>query len=345
MLDFKLLSFGRVATEAINLFLDLHPEISLPNYDKVFAAFSARNGGVPLLKFTPEKPLRGLIIHSAQFLDSNSGVNNLVSARAADLPSCKTLHIVRNPYDNALSWLNLCNASAIAKVSRLNTFHHSVESFFNTYPNDLLSLKYGLQADTFYNNGDEHMLLNFESLLPEKISQTMREIFAFLEVDKDFTSPAFFEIQNNITTRLLAKGVKLAINNETVSVTFRPISLLEKHQAFEAKSVIQTPQLIFRTHCPSLTTVNEPLLMMIDAQDDLKYKFERHIAERTGSDFDAKNVLEIWAKANETIGHKIKMAHISELSQSDRDFVKAAIMHDYQNFFDKFPELRSKWAL
>lgn len=345
MLDFKLLSFGRVATEAINLFLDLHPEISLPNYDKVFAAFSAREGGLPLLNFTPGKPLNGLIIHSAQFLDCNSGVNNFVNARAADLPCRKTLHIVRNPYDNALSWLNLCNASAIAKVSRLKTFHHSVESFFNTYPNDLLSLKYGLQAETFYNDCSEHMLLNFESLLPEKISQTMREIFAFLGVDNEFTSPAFSQIQNNISTRLLAKGIKLTINNEIVSVTFRPISLLKKHQPYDSKRVIQTPQLIFRDHCPSLTTVNEPLLMIINAQDDLKYKFETQIAEGPSSDFDAENILEIWAKANENIGQKIKIAHIPELSQSDRDFVKAAIMHDYQSFFDKFPELRSKWAL
>ena len=71
MLDFKLISF-EVATEAINLFIDLHPEISLPNYDDVFAAFSAHNGGISLL-VNQEKPVKGLIIHSAQFLDAIQG--------------------------------------------------------------------------------------------------------------------------------------------------------------------------------------------------------------------------------------------------------------------------------
>ncbi|MFT5852081.1 MAG: hypothetical protein ACI87J_002057 [Colwellia sp.] len=349
---FKVITFGRVGTVAINSFLDQHPEISAPWNEEVYKEYATKVGKLSNLPFLKNEKIKanGLVIHHQEFLRDkmNYQLNQL-----AEYPANKIIHLVRHPADQVLSWINHCNASAIIGSGGWKYIKPTARSLFKEKKAVVEALKSGQIANYFYQKDSKIKLVDFDSLKSNKISSTMKDIYQFLNVDESFSSESFFQRQNNIAEELLLQGISFNLNGEVIEVGFRLLSRIKNifendprsHGKFEPWVTLNEPDFIVN-HCPDLPPVNGKICVIpknITKYNQLKNETKKILHENLTSIIP--EIMGEWAKRANEFGKKIKKAKIDKLSDEDREYVMTMLADDLKIFTNYYPEYTSKWAV
>lgn len=130
MKKLKIISMGRVGTVAINRFLNEHPEIDVPVYNKITKSFLSTPkidfSALPFAKKT-KSTVQGMMVHDGAFL-LKKYKKSLSSVKA--LKVNKMIHLVRNPKEQIKSWINYVNANSLNKESSWKFTGSNIHDFY-----------------------------------------------------------------------------------------------------------------------------------------------------------------------------------------------------------------------
>ncbi len=331
-LDFIILSVGRVATQAIWRYTSCHPELYVPSFyltDELI-----RNNREDQLKGlyqnVPSDKLRGIIIHDEKILNI--------------LPKfeyTKVIHMVRNPYDMAKALYNhtLHRSYIFDSVKHPGT----LEQYLEANSSSFCFYKIGFPI---YKEPDQVKTIDFTEMKDENISQTMRDLFSFLDVDESYDS-ALFHITQQDDTSALMRGIfppNIIHSNGRLSLKMayagdeifsgegsghRFVGSLEKPSAFFSDFTIpfQDKKLDIFVQESELNKMNPDERQLL--QDNLTQNLT--------------TALKTWAKSIEKLEVVIFPQRVKELSKSQRQWLDGFIKHDMKKMIQTFPKLKNKW--
>ena len=348
MKKLKVISMGRVGTVAINRFLDDHPQITLPSYKKTNEVFKNPRAGFEMMPFdlSPMLKVKGIVIHDGLYLKKKNKklLNNIISPKVE-----KLIHLVRNPKEQVVSWINYINACSIAGLGNWKAIDYSIKTFYELYKHHFDTLLVGKQMDLFYtslNKNEEVKLVDFDELSSKNINNTMSNLYQYLEVD-DYDCRFLKEQQNNLTISLLSEGFKFQLNNEIIHLAFAPLDFF-----YDVNGPNETPWLIldkpqeFCQYCPSLPTLTDKLV--VEPKD--KHEFNK-LSYKTRQIFheDILNIIgqimPLWAKNAENVAQKVAEQKLISLTDSDSNFLHELLKDDLEKFYSVYPEYRTKWDI
>ena len=274
MADFKIISLGRVGTIAINYFLNLHPELSVPDYgliDKELYGLSdkkKKNFSFNSLKFPAKKGKyhKGMILHSHNLIANDRNALDTVNQYQVD----KHIHMIRHPFDQALSYLNFANQSAVSKVGGWD-FVSSFEDIIDEMPAVMNAINPAWQFKNIVNEGENRFIVDFDDIKAENVDATMAKLFEYLEVDPSFSHSMFkFKMQND-TINFLRSGIVVDLKGHKLHFKFLPkkIAAQEFTQKGEKPWItIHEMDKVFAT-CPSLVPIDDDIVMSLSSNKDL----------------------------------------------------------------------------
>jgi uncharacterized protein YbcV (DUF1398 family) len=348
MKKLKVISMGRVGTVAINRFLDDHPQITLPHYKLTNQVFNNPKANFDMMPFESSKKLKvkGIVIHDGKYLENKNKktLNNIKNQRVE-----KLIHLVRNPKQQVISWINYINSCALAGVGKWVAVDNSVKSFYDLYQKHFDTMLVGTQMDLFYdklNKNEDVKLIDFEELSPQKVNDTMSDLYHYLEVD-DYQCRFSQEMQNNLTISLLNEGFKFLLNKEVIHLVFAPLSFYYEANGHDNKPflIINKQQEVFN-YCPSLPPLNESFVVMPKSVQEFN---KLSLKTRKMFHQDIKNIISqimpAWAKSSEKVAQKIEIQKLHTLSDSDHDFLAQRLKPDLEKFYGVYPEFRNKWDI
>jgi hypothetical protein len=343
-LDLKIISFGRVGTMAINRYLNEHPQISVPDHKQVTSLFREKKAKIEDLSFGNKNQLvNGLIVHHQVFLAQK---NRSQLANLSKIKTDKLIHLVRDPFQHALGWINYINACAEANAMDWKAMPSNFKSLLKKHPNVAQSLRAGFHALYFYDSAKNVKLVDFESLSNDRILATMADIYQFLGVDSTHTAPSFMESQNSLTDVLLRQGLTFEMNGQVIEIAMKTLERAQKDNPnLKPWVTLHDTQDIFK-HCPSLTPLKGDLLLFpVDPNkmNSLKYDTRKRLFTEL-SDILPK-LLGQWATQAEITGQKILTSKVDSLSDEDHQGIKDFLKHDIKIFTDHYPEYKTKWDL
>jgi hypothetical protein len=343
-INLKIISFGRVGTLAINRYLNEHPQISVPDNKQVTKIFTEKKGKIEDLSFGNKKQLvNGLIIHHQNLYAQK---NRAQLANLSKIKTDKLIHLVRDPFQHALGWINYINACAEANAMGWKAMPSNFKSLLKKHALVAQSLRLGFQVQHFYDSAKNVKLVDFESLSNDRILNTMADIYQFLGVDSTHISPSFMESQNTLTDILLRQGLTFNMNGEVIQISMKTLERAQKDNPnLKPWVTLHDTQDIFK-HCPSLTPLKGDLLLFpVDPNkmNSLKYDTRKKLFTEL-SDILPK-LLGQWATQAEITGQKILASKLDSLSDEDHHGIKDFLKHDIKFFTDHYPEYKSKWDL
>ena len=334
---------GRVGALAINRFINSHPQISLATYEQTTKLLTSPTGNVAeLLNGSDQQSTRqGIHIHDAVIFDKELREKFI---KMNNIKVDHILHLVRNPIEQALSWINHINASARSDVGSWYKIPSSAEGFNAHYSRHFNTMKPGQQCRTLYKNHKKLKIIDFSSLRSSNINQTMSGIYDFLGVDNGYRSEQFHKSQNNYTRELLTKGIEFKLNNEVIAITMAPEDLfLQQANNIKPWITIHDTQDIFN-QCPSVPKIDGDLELRpksVAAHNRLSFKTRKMLHE--GIADIISEILPVWAKNAEEIAQKIEAEKLRALSEADRDFVSKMMKDDLDIFYRYHPEFKTLW--
>ena len=217
--DFCVLSVGRVATQAIWKYLGNHPELNVPSFyitDEILDSKLPED--IQEADMIPEKK-NGLIIHSDRVIDEHDFVQFISPWMKSD----KLIHMVRDPLPHLKSLYN-----HVLHRSYLNMIDHpGSPGEFLLKQKTLDKAKYFTWAKPFYDFFKETHIVDFTEMTTDNIDQTMKKLYAFLDVDPDFEMPDF-KIEQQTDTRFYMHLKPCELQVGDVSV---PIEMTYKGEA------------------------------------------------------------------------------------------------------------------
>jgi hypothetical protein len=190
---------GKSGTTSLHEYLGVHPEIAMsqPKELKYFSADDWRSR-VPRYEshFPAQAPMRG---------ESSPGYTMFpflpsVAERIHELvPDAKLLYVVRDPVERAIA--HYTEFVALGFEDRPITMALTdLDDPANPY---LCASRYATQLHRFLELFDEAQILVIDrDDLLDRRDATLREAFAFLEVDPDFTSPEFRRVHNQRSSKV-----------------------------------------------------------------------------------------------------------------------------------------------
>jgi hypothetical protein len=342
---FKVISTGRFGTLALNRYIHEYSQISLPNYKETRDIFRSHGVNIAdLLNDSSEQSTRqGVIIHGSNFFDK------LYRKRLLKLNNIKVnciLHLVRNPYEQAKSWINHINACAAMGVLNWQKIPTSAEEFYASYPESFNTMKAGLQCRTLYKNHKKIKILDFPSLASSNIDQTMADIYDFLGVDNSYRNEIFHQSQSLYTRVLLIKGIAFRLNNEVIEMCKVPVDLYYRHKKNVIPWVtIQDIDEMYK-HCPTVPKLDGDLIFLPknnDVFNNLSARTKTMLHE--GIADIVSEVLLVWAKNAEATSQQIEENKPRALSEAGRDFVAKTMKDDLNIFCRYHPEFKTLWDL
>lgn len=341
----KVLSFGRVGTVAINNFLNLHPDIHAEAWqiqsEKVQNKLEQAKSNTALLAFDNTHKYNTLMLHDAVFLPTEAP---LVKEFVNQLKSQKILHLVRNPYEQALSWLNYINAESITARNKRYKPASDVESMMLSNPKVLESLKLGLACQTYYSDKADIKVVDFNALLPEHASSTMNEIFTWLDL-ANFDSPAFHNIQNSTLTNMMQEGIDFEIEEEKLNFALVLDSeFKEKYEGTDIQSFGQFKGSQLLEKFKMLTSLLDEEIHLVfskNQREQLSPSFEQALIE------DPLELLQTlvtkWGKKAQSKIKLSKRLYVETLSPQDINYLDKALSDDLEVFYQYNPEYKAIW--
>ena len=344
---FKVVAMGRVGTLAINRFLNNHPKICLPSFKESARVFASPTENIAeLLQGQPDSPEnenRGVLIHNPEFLAKS---NRKKLANLNKIKMDGLIHLVRNPMEQAKSWINHINASAHMGVLGWKKIPPTAQGFYQQYPQDFETMQAGLQCRTFYKGNQKIKLIDFPALSNSNINATMNSLYQFLGVGNYDLGEMLQQPQNNYTREILKSGINFELNGEVVKVFMAPVSLFfHDDKGLKPWVTIHDTQMIYEL-CPTLPPMEGNLLFApqsIEEFNKLSFKTRKMVSE------DLQNILgellPVWAKKAEIKAQQIEAEKLHELTDEDIDFITKKLKDDMDVFKRYHPEVYASWGL
>ena len=345
---FKVIAMGRVGTLALNRFIDEHPNVSLPSFTDTASLLLKKWQPVKGLSDIPfDKSSKiertGVMIHDADFFQKK---NKRQLATLKNHPANQLIHLVRNPYQQAISWINYINAYGIMQIKGWQQIEPTVSAFYKLYKKHLDTLKIGKQCQEFYSPNVEVKVIDFQEILPEKADDTMAKVFEFLGVDSSFKSTLTQTIQNSYTRELMAKGIAFELNGEVIEMGMTP---LNKFNALKPNEkpwiVIHDTDQIFDL-CPSVPRIEGDWAFIpknVQAFNKLSLQTRKMLSD------DIRNIINeiipVWAQHAERIAQQIEQSKITALSEKDKHFLDEYLKADLSIFFHHHPQFKAQWGM
>jgi len=336
---------GRVGALAINRFINYHPQISLATYEQTSKLFKSPTGNIAeLLNGSDQQTTRqGIHIHDAVIFNKKFRKNFI---KMNNIKVDHILHLVRNPMEQTLSWINHINASAISGIGGWREIPTSAKGFNERYSEHFNMMKPGLQCRTLYKNHRKVKIVDFPSLASSNIDQTMADIYNFLGVNNSYRSEKFHKSQNNYTRELLSKGIDFKLNNEVVEIKMAPVDLY-----FFPEENIKPWITIHDTHdifkqCPSVPKIDGDLMFFPRsnaAHNRLSLRTRKMLHEDIRD--IVSEILPVWAKNAEVIAQQIEAEKLRALSEEDCAFVTKMMKDDLDIFTRYHPEFKTLWGI
>lgn len=330
---------------AINRFINAHPQLSLPSFKETARVLQSTKENIGDLLLAPSQGAssQGIAIHDALFFDKKyrKKMTNMNNIKIDAI-----IHLVRNPFDQALSWINHINACACLGILGWKKISPSPEGFYSRYPAHFQTMQSGLQCRTFYKNHKQVKVLDFPALASEQIEQTMAGIYDFLGVDASYQNNMWHNKQNSYTRELLTKGISFNLNNETVEMGMAPVDLFFHHEKSAQPWVtIHDTQDIYAL-CPTLPKLEGDLVFMpksVEAFNKLSFKTRKALSE--GVEGILGEILPVWAANAERGAQLIKQTKLHTLNDEDRSFIAKMMKNDLDIFCRYHPEFKTLWDL
>jgi hypothetical protein len=342
---FKVVSMGRVGTLAINRFLNNHPKICLPSFKESARVFVSPTENIAdLLRNQSESTENtGIVIHNPVFLEKQyrKKLTNLNKIKMDGL-----IHLVRNPLEQAKSWINHINSSAQMGILGWKKIPPTAEGFYQHYQQHFETMQSGLQCRTFYKGNKNIKLVDFPALSGANIQATMSGLYEFLEVDDFDLGDMLQQPQNNYTRELLGRGVNFQLNGEIVKVFMAPVSMF-----FHNDKDVNPWVTIHDTHkiyelCPTLPPMDGDLLFAPQSIKDfnnLSFKTRKMVSE--GIHNILGEILPVWAKDAEETAQLIEANKVKTFSEQDCDFISNKLKDDLDIFRRYHPKVVEDWGL
>lgn len=340
---FKVIAMGRVGTLAINRFINDHPQVSLPSYKLARKKFITQGENIADLfqSGSQQSSHHGIVIHNADFFEKQyrKKLNSMNNIKVEHI-----LHLVRNPFEQVLSWINHINASACIGILEWSKTPRSAEGFYTHHLRHFQTIQSGLQCRTFYKNFKRVKTIDFPELMPSKVEQTMKGIYDFLGVDNSHTSQIFRQPQNNYTLELLREGITFKLNNEIIEMIMIPENVFFHYEKETQPWVtIHDTDYIYQ-HCPSLPRLEGDLIFLpksIASHNSLSFKTRKMLHEGIAN--IVAEVAPVWAKNAEVTAQKIESEKLRTLRPADFDFLQNKLKDDLDVFCRYHPEFKTLW--
>lgn len=336
---------GRVGTLAINRFIADHPQIHLHNYIVTKERLKSRSHTFDDLFIDKSYNTlqQGIVIHDSVFLDKRYrkklGILN-------EIKTSSTIHLIRNPYEQVLSWINHINASASMGILGWKNIEPTAKSFYVNYPREFKTIMSGHQCQMLYRNSKQIKVIDFKQILDPTIEKTMEEIYDFIGVDPNYKCPLLKEKQNSYALELLYKGIVFELNNEVIHMAMMP------HDLYFHAQKDQTPWIIIHDTdeiyklCPTLPAIKGDLIFMpksVEAHNKLSLKTRQMLHD--GIRNIVSELLGVWVKDAEKIAQTIEANKLLSLSDDDIDFLNNTLKPDLQLLYKYHPKFKSLWNL
>ena len=330
-LDFRSISFGRVATVAVNTALDRHPKLHAPSWRQCDELIEKRQ----LLNHNTQKSC--LTVHHHRWFDKEhqSEMRHITSLRAD-----KQIHVVRDPMTQVIGWYNHIVSSAALGMygwtypGTFDEFLAGNHAVFPCFYNEM-------QAKLFYPQASDTFLVEFSQLDESNFADTINNIFSFFGMEKQ-TIP-YIGTQIDLAASFLTRGFELKLNGEAIKFSMRQESLASDRFKSDYFNVVDNVSEIMNRLCPSLRTIAGRVYIGFDPETQITQStydlINRHWDEL------APQIIEGWALNAERMTKEIHNRTIKELKPAQRDKFWKLIRDDLRAFSRRHPQLQGKWQL
>lgn len=194
---FLIIGAGKAGTTSVNYYLGLHPEIQMsplketnffagPPEGKPYAIGQVERLSDYERLFDPSTPVRGEASPNYAAHPVRTGAPERIRRL---IPDAKLIYLVRDPISRAVSHHQHLRASSGEKRTLPELLRETAD--LTTTPTTCFSL-YATQVELYLEHfPQERILVLDQADLQRNRSESLREIFSFLEVDADFSSPEF----------------------------------------------------------------------------------------------------------------------------------------------------------
>lgn len=180
----------KCGTSSLHRYLDLHPEIAMsplkePNFFVDGAEWSNWHRGVDWYRglFDPGAPIRGEASVNYTNLPGSAGTAERMAATLTEAP--RLIYLVRDPIERSIS--HYMHAVAAGRESR--PVEEALADFDSRFVN---RSRYATQLEPFRRAfGAERIHVATQESLLDQREATMRAVFEWLGVDRDFSSAQF----------------------------------------------------------------------------------------------------------------------------------------------------------
>lgn len=336
-LDLKSVSFGRVGTIAVNKTLSQHTQLTMPGWKKIQDHLLQDESLTPLFSSGEQKKACLVAHHQALFEPQNSQRLNKV----AKLPTKKLIHLVRDPVSHTIGWYNHIVECAMLGVHGWINPPERIEDFLVAENVILPTLKNDMIARLFYPQVEDVMLVHFHELQKEHFSKTIANIHDFCGIEHQ---PArFIEVQNDLTVKLLHRGMTLNLNGEVAKFTMVQESAASQQWHDDHFVVMEGVGEMMSRWAPTVRAIEGKLYIGFDQGTQLSQStydiLEHHKAEIFGA------AVEGWVKNSEQFAQQLSEKRVSSLTSAQASKLRLLIGDDVNKFVGRYPKLRELWQL
>lgn len=286
---------------------------------------------------------KGLMLHTHSLIANERNALDAVNRHQVD----KHLHMIRHPFDQALSYLNFANQSATSKVGGWD-FVSSFEDIVDEMPSVMNAINPAWQFKNFVNEGDNRLIIDFDDIRAENIDETMKKVYDYLGVDSSFSHPMFkFKMQTE-TINFMRSGIVVDLKGHKMHFKFLPKKVAEqefKQNGEKPWITIHEMDKVFATS-PSLVPIDDDVVMSLSSNKDLvrlRPAARKFLVQNTAT--IANEVIFEWARQSEAKAQTLKKLKFDELEELDKEFIMDHIGKDLEHFYELFPHYKEKWNL
>jgi hypothetical protein len=344
-------SFGRVGTKAINTFLDLHPELDVPSFSRWLDLQKKLNVNSKQLEietiFRNDNSLyRGVTLHQQNILSSKVKDKFIFDAYNS-IPANKYIHVVRNPFQQILGWMNYINSSAVFKYLNWTKQVFSIKELIKHYPEVFETAKIGRQYKLLLADKENVKTIDFKSLFPDVIDNTMENLYSYLNVEPSYRHPDFKVIQNEIFSRLFHAGLACNFEGHIIHFHFVPFHIYIETFGSKIKPFnYRIPREHFHELCKAIPLLQDDMVFC----PKLPVQFNQ-LPQQTRLNL-IQNISNIayevgmqWGKESEKILEQIENIKIREYSDEDSEILNKLLGADLNLYREFQPEILKSWGI
>lgn len=336
-LDIKCVSFGRVGTIAVNTALNRHARLNVPSWSVAYEHMLSK-AQIPDLFLSEADQKSCLMVHHHElFFPKHQPVLDKVIKE----PAHRLVHLVRDPVRHVIGWYNHIVTSMLLGQFGWQSCPERVEDFLAANNAILPTLQNENNARLFYPSAEEVMLVEFNQLNNTNFVETINKIQAFCGVEEQ---PApYTEVQNDLTTTMLHRGMTFNLNGESVSFKMKQESSASTTLRDDHFMVLDGVGEMMARLAPSTRAIEGKVYIGFAQETELKKSTYDIIQQHRDEIFGP--AIEGWVKNAEKFAVQINERKITTLSASQQSVLWRLIGEDVKAFVKRYPKLRDIWQM